>query len=124
MEFTQEIKQNNPETPDKITVYTLQGFHNLQLKDIIRLQSDSNYTMLYLLDGTKITVAKTLKDYDAMLCDKGFLRVHRSHLVNVTHIKSYIKEERGSILMSDNTKIEVSRRKKSKFLAKYPVKEA
>jgi len=124
MELTQELTENktNSETSDRITVYTLQGFHNLQLKQIIRLQSDSNYTVLHLLDGAKITVAKTLKDYDIQLSEKGFLRVHRSHLVNVTHIQSYLKEEGGTILMSDDSKVEVSRRKKSKFLAKYPVK--
>jgi len=124
MELIQEPAQSKKDTTERITVYTLQGFHNLQLAEIIRLQSDSNYTVLHIANGVKITVAKTLKDYDALLSDKGFLRVHRSHLVNVTHIKSYLKEEGGTILMSDDTKVEISRRKKSKFLSKYSVQEA
>ncbi|MFZ1560284.1 MAG: LytTR family DNA-binding domain-containing protein [Saprospiraceae bacterium] len=83
------------------------------LQDIIRLQAESNYTRIYFTSGKMFLSAKTLKEYDDILKGHKFLRVHRSHLVNPLHIKSYDKQ--GFLNLSDDTTVEVSRRKKEYF---------
>ncbi|HET7118486.1 MAG TPA: LytTR family DNA-binding domain-containing protein [Hanamia sp.] len=104
--------------PKKISVPTLDGLVFLEIMDIIRIQSHSNYTTIYLKDHQKLTVAKTLKEYENLLSDYNFYRVHNSHLINVAHIKKYNKGKGGIILMSDQSEIEVSSRKKEEFLKK------
>ncbi|MBC7885484.1 MAG: response regulator transcription factor [Saprospiraceae bacterium] len=82
----------------------------VQLDEIIRLQAESNYTRIFLASGKIFVSAKTLKEYDEILNGHKFLRVHKSHLVNPTHI---IKFDRTGLLhMSDKSTVEVSRRKK------------
>lgn len=102
---------------ERIAINTSEGFHILQLADIIRLEADNNYTRFYLAGNEKILVAKTLKDFEEMLSDAGFMRVHQSHLINLSRVKKYIKGEGGFAVMSDGSQVEVSRRNKAQFLA-------
>jgi len=81
-----------------------------ELDEIIRLQAESNYTHVFFRNNKVFVSAKTLKDYDEMLQGHHFLRVHKSHLVNPAHIIHYDKQ--GILTMSDDSKVEVSRRKK------------
>ncbi len=80
------------------------------LEEIIRLQAESNYTHIFLSGGKTFVSAKTLKEYDEILREHRFLRVHKSHMVNPAHVESYDKQ--GQLLMSDGSVVEVSRRKK------------
>jgi len=82
----------------------------VQIDEIIRLQAESNYTHIFLTGNKVFISAKTLKEYDEMLEGQRFLRVHKSHLVNPAHIQAY--DRQGILLMSDNSKVEVARRKK------------
>lgn len=100
----------------KISVPTLDGLVFLQVSDIIRCQSDVNYTHIFLREGRKITVAKTLKEFEELLTEYNFYRVHNSHLINLAHIKRYNKGKGGSVFMIDNSEIEVSTRRKEEFL--------
>ncbi|HSC37389.1 MAG TPA: LytTR family DNA-binding domain-containing protein, partial [Chitinophagaceae bacterium] len=102
----------------RIGIPTINGFTFLQVNDIIRCQSEINYTTLFLKDKQKITVAKTLKEFEELLCDYNFYRVHNSHLINLACIKNYNKGKGGFVLMSDNSEIEVSTRRKEEFLKK------
>ncbi len=106
----------NIKGPKKISVPTLDGFVFLEIMDIIRFQSHSNYTTIHLKDDQKITVAKTLKEYEDLLSDYNFYRVHNSHLINLAYIKKYNKGKGGTIFLSDQSEIEVSMRKKEGFL--------
>jgi len=102
----------------RISVPSISGFSFLQVSDIIRCQSDINYTTIYLKDKQKITVAKTLKEFEELLTEYNFFRVHNSHLINLAYIKSYNKGKGGFVSMTDNTDIEVSTRRKEEFLRK------
>ena len=102
--------------PKKIIVPTVSGFEFLEIADIIRCQSDINYTTIYLKDKHKLVVAKTLKEFEELLGAHAFFRVHNSHLVNLNFIKSYNKGKGGSVILTDGTEIEVSFRRKDDFL--------
>ena len=92
-------------TSDKIAVY--------ELDDIVRLEAMTNYTYFYFKDGSKLLITKTLKEYDKMLSDSGFVRVHQSHLINMDHVQAYVKTEGGYILMKNQEIVPVSVRKKA-----------
>lgn len=94
------------------------GLVFINLSDIIRCDSDGNYTFFILTSGKKIIASRTLGEYEQMFADDNFFRIHRSHLVNLEHVKKYIKGEGGYVVMSDNSQVEVSRRNKTDFLEK------
>lgn len=94
------------------------GLVFINLADIIRCDSDGNYTYFLLTSGKKIVASRTLGEYEQMFAEDNFFRVHRSHLINLEHVKKYIKGEGGYVVMSDNSQVEVSRRNKNEFLEK------
>lgn len=100
----------------KIALPTFTGLTVFPVKDIIHCQAEVNYTHFFLNSGQKLLAVKTLKEYEDLLNDCGFIRVHKSHLINVQHVKSYTRGEGGTVTMSDGTVIDVSRRKKEEFL--------
>ena len=102
----------------RICVPVINGLVVVQVSDIIRCESNVNYTSLYLKDKQKLTVAKTLKEFEEMLSDYDFFRVHNSHLINLSYVKSYNKGKGGFVIMKDNSSIEVSTRRKDEFLKK------
>lgn len=107
---------------ERIALPTLDGFKFISAKDIVRCRSDNNYTNFFLNSGEKIVVTRTLKEYEEILSDLEFVRVHQSHLVNVRYIDRYIKGDGGIILMADGSEVEVSRRRKDEFLRKLSLK--
>ena len=109
------IKEN---LPKKVVIPNATGAENVLLDDIVQCSADGNYTNIFLKGGKKILVAKTLKDYEELFSDENFARIHHAHLVNLKHVKRYIKGEGGSVEMSDGSVLEVSRRKKAEFLEK------
>ena len=94
------------------------GLIFINLTDIIRCESDGNYTYFIMTTGKKIVVSRTMGEYEQMFSDDNFFRIHRSHLINLEHVKKYIKGEGGYVIMSDNSQVEVSRRNKIDFLEK------
>lgn len=102
----------------RICVPVMTGLAFIQVSDIIRCQSDVNYTTLYLRDRQKLVVAKTLKEFEELLADYNFFRVHNSHLINLAYIKNYNKGKGGTITMTDQSTVDVSTRRKEEFLKK------
>ncbi|MBS1597615.1 MAG: response regulator transcription factor [Bacteroidetes bacterium] len=100
----------------RICVPVVNGFVFLQVNDIVRCQSDVNYTTIFLKDNKNLVVAKTLKEFETMLSDYNFYRVHNSHMINLNYIKSYNKGKGGYVTMIDNSSVEVSTRRKDEFL--------
>lgn len=100
----------------KVNLPTLQGFKRINISDIIRCEADSNYTVFYLCDKTKIVVSRTLQDFEDQFSNHGFFRVHHKHLINLKHMKEYIKGKGGQVIMTDNSVLDVSVRKKTDFL--------
>jgi len=109
------LKQNMQEDAklERIALHTSDKIVVSELKDIIRLEAMTNYTYFYFADGSKLLITKTLKEYDKMLSDSGFVRVHQSHLINMAHVQAYVKTEGGYILMKNEEIVPVSVRKKS-----------
>jgi two-component system LytT family response regulator len=100
----------------KIALASTDKIQIVSLADIIRCESQRNYTLFLLTGNRSILVTKTLKDYDDMLEEYGFLRVHHSHLINLKHMKEFVKTEGGFVLMSDASQVPVSVRKKEQLL--------
>jgi two-component system LytT family response regulator len=101
---------------NKIGIPTQDGLVFLELNDIVNCQSQGNYTIFYLINKHKFISSKTLKEFEDMLSGHNFFRVHKSHLINLQHIKRYIKGEGGTVIMSNDHQIDVSRQKKESFL--------
>jgi two-component system LytT family response regulator len=95
----------------RIALNTLEKIHIVNVEEILRCESNINYTMFYFTDGTKLLVTKTLKEFDNLLSGHNFIRVHQSHLINTNFIKEFLKSA-GEIVMKDGTKVPVSTRKK------------
>lgn len=100
----------------KIIFKTLDRVYAVGSNEISRLESEGNYTTVYLHDGKKITVSRLLKDYDLLLSEYGFVRVHQSHLVNLDFIL-YFQKDDSVLIMKDNSTVPVSSRKKEHLLA-------
>lgn len=89
----------------------------LDVDDIIYVESDGNYSTLYLQSTKKIVVTKKLKEVDAMLPEHYFFRIHNSYIINLNKIKAFVKNE-GYVIMDSDHKIPVARKRKSDFLDK------
>jgi len=100
----------------KIVLKTFDSIYVVDLQDIIRCESDNSYTLFYLKDSRKIMVSNVLKDYDELLADSGFIRVHKSHLVNLNYIDKFFKADGGYLIMKDGSSVPVSQRKREMIL--------
>jgi two-component system LytT family response regulator len=96
------------ETP-KIALPTLKEIMYVKVSDILRCEAENNYTNFHLLSGEKVLVCKTLKEFADLLKPHNFLRSHQSHLVNIDCVKSFLKEDGGTLLLTNQEKIPISR---------------
>lgn len=111
------LKNLNPEqlTVRKISLSTTDKIHLIEVDDIVRCESDNYYTIIHFKNGTNMMVSKTLKEIEQKLEEFDFVRTHKSHLVNIRCILNFIKDEMV-VLMSDGSKVPVSKRKKENIL--------
>ena len=79
-------------------------------------ESQSNYTYIYFSDSRKLVVSKTLKEIEELLTGPDFLRIHNSHLVNLAHVRKYVRGDGGYLVLSDGTHLNVSRSRKDKLI--------
>jgi two-component system LytT family response regulator len=106
-------KINQPATAvQRIALPTMQGLEFVPVDSIISCSSSNNYTEFFLADKKRLLVSRTLKEIEDMLADHLFLRVHNSHVVNLNAILRYIKGEGGYLVMTDDSKVDVSRSRK------------
>lgn len=108
------LKDENQTSP-RIALPMFGETRYVNVRDIVRCEADNTYTHFILTDGEKIMVSKTLKEYADILTRYGFMRPHQTHLVNMAHIKSWIREDGGSLLLKDNTKIPISKLNRQKI---------
>ncbi len=113
------IQSLHPATTSKIALPAGDAMQLVEPTEIIRCESDSNYTHIFLSSGKKITTAKTLKEVEETLNGLSFCRIHQSHLVNMNHITKVIKGDGGYVVMSDGTNITISRNKKEAFMESF-----
>jgi two-component system LytT family response regulator len=101
---------------NRIALITLDGYVIVHYDDIIRCEANGNYTSVYFSDGSFLMLTKTLKHYDSRLGQHGFFRIHKTHLVNLKFIRSYVKGKSSYVELKDGTHIEVSSRKKQNLV--------
>ncbi len=111
------FKEGN-KSSKRIAIPTMDGFALVDTNDIIRFQSDINYTHIHTLSNKKITASRTLKYFENVLENSTFFRVHKSHLVNLSFVENYIRGKGGHIILTDGSKIEVAVRRKEELLKK------
>lgn len=116
MEILIQQLNNKQSLDQKISLPTQEGLEFVSIKDIIHCQSDSNYTHIYLNSGKKMMVSRTLKLLEETLEGHSFLRVHYSHLVNLQHIKKYIRGDGGTLVMVDGAEVSVARSRRDALL--------
>jgi two-component system LytT family response regulator len=111
-----ENLRSSREKPSKIVLNTAEQIHVVDIDTIIRCESDNYYTRFFFTNNKTLLISRTLKENEELLSEYGFIRPHKSHLVNLKYIKGYSKVDQGQILMTDGTLIPVSRRKREKVV--------
>jgi two-component system LytT family response regulator len=99
----------------RIALQSLKETRYIEPKKIIRCTSLNNYTTFYLDDGETFITSRPIFEYEEILAEYGFFRSHQSHLVNLTYIKSIVKEDGGYILLKDSTQVPLSRNKREEI---------
>ena len=107
---------DNRSQDDKIAISTSEGIDFIPIKNIMHIESKSNYSKIFLTDNKSIMVTRILKDFEEMLLPYNFYRIHNSHLINLNYIQKYIRSQGGHVMLQDGTLIDISRRKKEEFL--------
>lgn len=109
-------KSSNNNHEKRLVLKSVDKIHVVKLQEIIRCESDQSYCHFYLTDGGKLTISKPLKEYNELLKDYDYIRVHKSHLINMTHIKRFERAEGGYVILDDDSKIPVSYRKREELI--------
>jgi two-component system LytT family response regulator len=112
LENIRDIRPGNK----RIALSSADKVHMVNISDIIRCESQGSYTIIYLTNKEQIIVTKNLKEYENLLEEYSFVRVHHSHLINFAYLKEFIKKDGGYAIMTDNSQVPVSFRKKSNLL--------
>ena len=115
--YSELLENLKTETPSKLAIPTSDGMEYLKTSDIIRVEADRSYSWFFLNDKRKILVSKNLNNYQELLSDRHFFRPHNSHLINLDHVKKYIRHEGGIIEMDDGSQVPISRTRRDLFLA-------
>ncbi len=102
----------------KISLKHAKGFDFVAMRDIVRLEADRNYTIVYLNSQKKIVVSRSLSDFESLLNMDVFVRVHKSHIINLAYMTGYVCEDAGYAVLHDAVRIEISRRRLHAFFEK------
>lgn len=108
--------KNNHKPHERLALHTQDKIHIVNINEILRCESSVNYTEFYFTNNKKLLVTKTLKEFEDLLNDQGFYRVHQSHLINTKYIKEFIKTDGGYLIMNDGSSIPVSTRKRPEVM--------
>lgn len=113
------VKRKAP--PKKIALPQLGSISFIEVDDMVSLQADSNYTIIHMKDMQKLVISKTLKDFEELLDENQFARIHKSYVVNLKYIKEYSTIDGGVVKMSDGNQWSISRRQLDTFLEKMKI---
>ncbi|MCB0402947.1 MAG: response regulator transcription factor, partial [Flavobacteriales bacterium] len=103
----------------KLIINNVEGFQVVKINCIIRLEGDRNYTHFILEGGRKITTSKSIGEYEELLNNYGFFRIHQSTIISLRHVVSYQKGDGGRVEMTDGKEVKVSRYRKTEFLERF-----
>lgn len=112
---------NNKNPLDKtLALAASDGISFIKMCDILRVEANGRYAKFYLLNKETILVSKTLGDFEEILSANQFFRIHDSSIINLNHVKKYIRGDGGTVILSDNTELDVARRRKEEFIKLIP----
>ena len=100
----------------KIALPTMEGLHFEKTKHVLYLEASGNYTMLHFADGRQVLVCKTLREVETMLPPADFIRIHRSHTIQMRHLKKYIRGKGGYVVLQNGATLAVSAGQKDVFM--------
>jgi two-component system LytT family response regulator len=103
----------------KIVLPLAEGFEVVRVNEVIRLEAEDNFTRFWLVGGKKMLICRTLKFYENLLGDFDFLRVHKSHMVNLQYIRQYLRGKGGQLVMEDGAVVEVSANRKQELMERF-----
>ena len=109
---------NNTSGLTKIALPTMKGFVFVVINTIIRCEADNVYTTIYFTDNSTVVISRSIKECEQLLSHYNFFRAHNSHLINMQHVKEYIKGDGGTIKMADGSTVDLSRLRKEDFIEK------
>ena len=108
------LKQQQP-NHNRICLSTSDGYEFINIAEIMYCKAEGSYTTFKLINGTNLLVSKHLKEYENLLAEQHFMRVHNSFLINLNEVKKYVKADGGYILMNNGESVSISRNKKDEF---------
>jgi two-component system, LytTR family, response regulator len=103
----------------KLVLPLQDGFDVVAIKDIVHCRANDNFTDFFFISKQKKMICRTLKFYEELLAESGFMRVHKSHLINLDHIIKYTRGKGGQLTMADGAVIDISPNKKEELLVKF-----
>ena len=110
------LKESLNNVNERIILTSMDGFEVYKIADIIRCEANGSYTTFFIKGGIKVVTSKTLNNFEKLLSDQPFARVHSKHLVNLEFIKRYISGRGGYVVFEDGSQVDVSERKKKEFI--------
>lgn len=111
----QNLRPKNGQT-HKLAIPIADGLEFVNIKTILYCEASSNYTQIFLNDGKKYVVSRTLKEYEELLAEHEFFRIHNSFVINLNAIKKYVRGDGGYVIMNNDVTLDVSKRRKEAFL--------
>jgi len=112
LSFLRSVLLREQQVPQKIALPTTAGLEYVQISEIIRCESDSNYTRIFQDKSNPTLICRTLKEVEELLEGANFARIHHSHLINLDHLKKHVRSDGGYVVMSDGSEIAISRSRK------------
>lgn len=100
----------------KLIIPSTEGLDIVKINDIVRCEASDVYTLFFLINGKKLVASKSLNNYEKLLADINFVRIHSKHLINMRYIKQYVKGKGGYVILENGDEAEVSVRKKMDFM--------
>lgn len=103
----------------RIAIPVTDGLEFVEIQQVIRCEASGNYTKMYLSGHRSYLIARSLKEYETLLAQHNFVRIHNAHLVNLNHVQKYTRGEGGYAVMTDGAMVDISKRKKQEFLSHF-----
>lgn len=101
---------------DKLALHSMEGISLINVCDILYCKTENNYLHFFCTNGIKYFISKSLSKYEDFLVRHHFVRIHHSYIVNMRHVKQYLRKDGGIAILSDGTELPVSVRKREAFI--------
>ena len=116
LQETQKPAFNDNLKQSKIALAHSGGFTLEDIENVMRLQADDNYTHVFMKDGSRYLICRPLGDFEKSLPKEQFVRVHKTHMINIRHLKNFLNEDGGLAVLNDGYKVPIAKRKSALFM--------